>query len=273
MNPEPMDESAQIRRTVNCPVCGEVLPASRRFCERCGALFTAETMSAKAVGMVCFGCGHQASKVADRCPECAKPYTIECDACGAEAAPGVRFCPECRHDLERARFERGERLRRAMESPEGGSRLLMAYLAFALLSVLVVFLAFVTVGREHAIERFGPQWALILAFLIVLSAVLLSFFIRGKGKRPRPRRKGNLVEVYRTFNLPHAEHLCALLNSEGIQTFLHNRHVTTLTPFSLRGIEVMVEWDKLGECVEVMNAFGFESEFDLESLVKQDQGP
>ena len=104
------------------------------------------------------------------------------------------------------------------------------------------------------------------ASFAILLAVSVLLFRKDASNKARPRVSGNLVEVYRTFDLSQAEHLAALLNSEGIQTFLHNRFATTLMPISMRGIQVMADKDKIKECLEIMKAFGFEPEFDADSI-------
>ena len=105
---------------------------------------------------------------------------------------------------------------------------------------------------------------LILAFLTIVVVYAIYSPFLGKAvreKRKRPKGRGKFAMVYRTLNLPRAEHLKSLLCSEDIPAFIYNQHATTLDPFdAFTGIRVMVARDRLKEVKEMMEAFGFETD-------------
>jgi predicted amidophosphoribosyltransferase len=65
----------------------------------------------------CPGCGITISGVADYCPNCGEPWTIQCPNCGITWRfwEYAKFCPNCGAPTERHGVTRGKQRQAALE--------------------------------------------------------------------------------------------------------------------------------------------------------------
>lgn len=77
-------------QTMQCPKCGNPLPANAKFCLECGTKI--ETLADNEI--ICPKCGKKTSK-GKFCMECGSPLANNCPNCGTEVPQGGKFCLEC----------------------------------------------------------------------------------------------------------------------------------------------------------------------------------
>ncbi|MBP5261119.1 MAG: SPFH domain-containing protein [Clostridiales bacterium] len=75
---------------IQCPSCGNTLPANAKFCLECGT----KIVSPAADEIICPSCGAKTPK-GKFCLECGAPMIRKCANCGAEIPAGGKFCLEC----------------------------------------------------------------------------------------------------------------------------------------------------------------------------------
>ena len=88
----PSNSGAAVRETasIQCPKCGNMLPANAKFCLECGT-----KIEKLAEGeMICPACGKKTPK-GKFCMECGQPLVNRCPNCGSEVPQGGKFCLEC----------------------------------------------------------------------------------------------------------------------------------------------------------------------------------
>ncbi len=88
--------AAQDVQKSKCPDCGQLIPASAKFCPMCG--------HQQLVLDQCNHCGKNLPAKAKFCPRCGhsadeKPSTPICPSCNAENIPGAAFCNQCGKEL------------------------------------------------------------------------------------------------------------------------------------------------------------------------------
>ena len=77
-------------QTIQCPKCGNTLPANAKFCLECGT-----KIEVPAAGeMICPSCG-QKTPAGKFCMQCGSPLVNKCPNCGTEIPAGGKFCLEC----------------------------------------------------------------------------------------------------------------------------------------------------------------------------------
>lgn len=193
---------------------------------------------------------------------------MECPGCQNLYEAGPLSCPSCGFDNQAAYHQ-------AQASTEEKSvpRLLGESIKQVLGRIMAVLL--VLGGVVYLMEKVdwtGPQayggMFILLAMLSIVVVYVLYAPSFGPTKRGVVRKKkkpsGQFTMIFRTLNLPRAEHLRTFLEGEGIPAFIYNRNATTLEPFdAFAGIRVMVPTDRLAEVKELMIAFGFDTE-DIE---------
>ena len=77
-------------QTIQCPKCGNTLPANAKFCLECGTKI--ESLSAGE--MICPSCG-QKTPAGKFCMLCGQPLASKCPNCGADIPAGGKFCLQC----------------------------------------------------------------------------------------------------------------------------------------------------------------------------------
>lgn len=77
-------------QTVDCPKCGNKLPAGAKFCLECGSKI--EILDANEI--LCPSCGEKTPK-GKFCMKCGTPLVNKCPNCGADVPLGGKFCLEC----------------------------------------------------------------------------------------------------------------------------------------------------------------------------------
>jgi membrane protease subunit (stomatin/prohibitin family) len=77
-------------QTIQCPKCGNTLPANAKFCLECGTKI--EVLAAGE--MICPSCG-QKTPSGKFCMQCGQPLVNKCPNCGAEVPAGGKFCLKC----------------------------------------------------------------------------------------------------------------------------------------------------------------------------------
>ena len=77
-------------QTIQCPKCGNTLPANAKFCLECGTRI--EQLAAGEI--ICPTCG-QKTPSGKFCMQCGSPLVNKCSNCGAEIPAGGKFCLEC----------------------------------------------------------------------------------------------------------------------------------------------------------------------------------
>lgn len=80
--------------TVNCPNCGNAVPANAKFCLECGTKI--EILAEDE--MICPQCGKKVRK-GKFCLECGASLINKCPNCGSEVPNGSKFCLECGQKL------------------------------------------------------------------------------------------------------------------------------------------------------------------------------
>ena len=87
----PADTAPEVQTdTIQCPTCGNTLPANAKFCMECGTKI--ETLAEGE--MICPACGKKTTK-GKFCMECGASLIAKCSNCGAELPNGAKFCLEC----------------------------------------------------------------------------------------------------------------------------------------------------------------------------------
>ena len=249
--------------TYKCPVCGSIVDKGNSLCSFCGALYQIESTGAVQTGATCFDCGHQAETILERCPECGAEYRVECPKCNHEYKAAPQLCPSCGFDNHAAYHE-------ALNDQSCPRQRIIGvhpfYVVFRIALVLGVmgclFFLFDQLNWE------GPQalggFFLVMAVISIVVVFVMYSSVLGKAQQTKKKRRpgtGQFALVYRTLNLPRAEHLRSFLESEGVPAFIYNRNATTLEPFdAFTGIKVMVPRDRLVQVEQLMNAFGFETD-------------
>jgi len=81
---------------IQCPDCGNMIPADARFCPFCGHQLV--------ILLQCANCGKNLTPGARFCPRCGhptgqKPAVIFCPHCKSENLPGAKFCNNCGRKL------------------------------------------------------------------------------------------------------------------------------------------------------------------------------
>ena len=77
-------------QTIQCPKCGNTLPANAKVCLECGT-----KIEVPAAGeMICPSCG-QKTPAGKFCMQCGQPLASKCPNCGADVPAGGKFCLQC----------------------------------------------------------------------------------------------------------------------------------------------------------------------------------
>ncbi len=246
----------------NCPSCGALVTGKSSLCALCGAIYQIEKSKVAQIGQTCFLCGHQTEIVGDRCPLCNAIYMVECPSCDFEYETGLRECPACGYDTAKESEKPVEQ--------RGGEQKVFSMKSFYILRRVAVVIALMA-GIFYLFEKIdwhGPTGFLgfILIFAVLSVVIVYVIYAPGAGppyreKKKRSKGQGRFTMVYRTLDLPRAEHLRSLLNSEGVPAFIYNQHATTLDPFDIfTGIRIMVPKERLKETENIMKAFDFETD-------------
>lgn len=82
--------AAPQEQTVDCPKCGNKLPAGAKFCLECGTKI--EVLDPNEI--ICPSCGEKTPK-GKFCMKCGTPLVNKCPSCGSEVPQGGKFCLEC----------------------------------------------------------------------------------------------------------------------------------------------------------------------------------
>ena len=90
MNPSGQNEQPAASNSIQCPNCGNKLPANAKFCLECGT----KIVSLEQNEIICPSCGAKTPK-GKFCLECGAPMIRKCANCGAEIPAGGKFCLEC----------------------------------------------------------------------------------------------------------------------------------------------------------------------------------
>lgn len=90
MNPSGQNEQPAASNLIQCPNCGNKLPANAKFCLECGT----KIVSLDQNEIICPSCGAKTPK-GKFCLECGAPMIRKCANCGAEIPAGGKFCLEC----------------------------------------------------------------------------------------------------------------------------------------------------------------------------------
>lgn len=82
--------TAPQEQTVDCPQCGNKLPAGAKFCLECGTKI--EVLDPNEI--ICPSCGEKTPK-GKFCMKCGTSLVNKCPNCGSEVPQGGKFCLEC----------------------------------------------------------------------------------------------------------------------------------------------------------------------------------
>lgn len=81
-----------VQAVSECPKCKEKIPASSKFCSRCGA---------NIASMTCLSCGATVSADSKFCDQCGKTFgAAKCPDCGTDNDACARFCLKCGRNLQ-----------------------------------------------------------------------------------------------------------------------------------------------------------------------------
>ena len=83
-------DSREASDTIECPKCGNKLPANAKFCLECGN----KIENLQSDEMICPSCGKKTPK-GKFCMECGSPLAKKCPNCGSDIPAGGKFCLEC----------------------------------------------------------------------------------------------------------------------------------------------------------------------------------
>jgi len=256
-------------RSLPCPVCGQLVSETGSLCPACGCRYHLEATGAKADGMACFSCGFQTDEIAAACPQCGAQYLIECPKCGNEYPPNERFCPKCRHDRLQGHQERFLDQQLDRNRPATGRFSLRMFMAMTAAMLIMAVLIVLTSG----FDIMKTNWLDVVVIFVV--AMLGSLLVAGIGlgmfRRPKPYVSQKMIEVYRSFELASADHLASLLQSEGIQAHSYNRYSTSILHAVMpKGYRILVPREHVQESLEIMKAFGFSTELDLDGFLNNE---
>ena len=233
----------------DCPSCGYPAEKGYVLCPVCGALLELGAQGFRQRGWMCFACGHENESSKDRsCPACGKAYLMECPSCGEEIEPKSSFCPRCGYDLnahrqsERDAHERG--MRKPIEPPGVGISLV----------ILVAGIGLAAAAIAWAPERLFAELVMVASALVFGAIFALATHLPFLSKKPK--RLGKYQEVYSSLNPLLAEHVRTILDMEGIEAFIYNKHSVHLAPFDPKGARVMVPKTKVASAESILRDFG-----------------
>ena len=89
-----VNPTGQQNTQIQCPKCGNPVPANAKFCLECGS----KIESIGADEMLCPKCGKKTPK-GKFCMECGARLQNTCPNCGKEVPQGAKFCLECGQKL------------------------------------------------------------------------------------------------------------------------------------------------------------------------------
>jgi len=233
----------------DCPSCG--YPAYKGFvlCPVCGALLELGAQGFVHKGWMCFACGHENNNAKDTsCPDCNRRYAIECPECGEENAPKSAFCAHCRYDLnadrQRERDSHDKSARKPIEPPRVGVSI----------ALLAVGIAIAVWAAFWAPQRLFSELVIVAVAMVFGALFALATHLPFLAKKPK--KLGNYQEVYSSLNPFLAEHVRTILDIEGIEAFIYNKHSVHLAPFDPKGARVMVPKTKVADAESILKDFG-----------------
>ena len=83
--------------TKSCPLCGAIMPKSKRFCSDCGCDTNKKEENNAKDTVKCSNCGFEYKNTMKFCPECGDKYN-PCPKCGADLPAGAVTCTSCGYE-------------------------------------------------------------------------------------------------------------------------------------------------------------------------------
>lgn len=90
--------NTKAEETKSCPICGSVMPKSKRFCSDCGCDTFKDVKVEDKTTVICSKCGTKYKNTMKFCPECGDKYN-PCPKCGADLEEGATICKFCSFEL------------------------------------------------------------------------------------------------------------------------------------------------------------------------------
>ncbi|HDH97246.1 MAG TPA: DUF2007 domain-containing protein, partial [Proteobacteria bacterium] len=122
------------------------------------------------------------------------------------------------------------------------------------LVILVAGIGLAAAAIAWAPERLFAELVMVASALVFGAIFALATHLPFLSKKPK--RLGKYQEVYSSLNPLLAEHVRTILDMEGIEAFIYNKHSVHLAPFDPKGARVMVPKTKVASAESILRDFG-----------------